>query len=49
MTRLRHRILAFSVAFAATLSLAAQDLTVVSKTTIDGKSGTSTQWMSSTK
>lgn len=49
MTRLRRRILAFSLAFAATLSLAAQDLTVISKTTMDGKSGTSTQWMSSTK
>jgi hypothetical protein len=49
MTRLRRRILAFSLAFAAALSLAAQDLTVISKTTIDGKSGTSTQWMSSTK
>jgi hypothetical protein len=49
MTRLPRRILAFAVAFAGALSLAAQDLTVVSKTTIDGKSGTSTQWMSSTK
>lgn len=49
MTRLRRRTLVASIAFAATLSLAAQDLTVVSKTTIDGKSGTSTQWMSSTK
>ena len=49
MTRLQRRILAFAVVFAATLPLAAQDLTVVSKTTIDGKSGTSTQWMSSTK
>ena len=49
MTRLRRRILAFSVAFAGALSLAAQDVTVVSKTTMDGRSGTSTQWMSSTK
>jgi hypothetical protein len=49
MTRIPRRALAFSVAFAGALSLAAQDLTVVSKTTIDGKSGTSTQWMSSTK
>jgi hypothetical protein len=49
MTRFRRRALAFSVAFAVALSLAAQDLTVVSKTTMDGKSGTSTQWMSSTK
>ena len=49
MTRLRRRTLAFSLAFAAALSLAAQDLTVVSKTTTDGRSSTSTQWMSSTR
>lgn len=49
MTRLLRRILAFLLAFAGALSVTAQDLTVVSMTTIDGKSGTSTQWMSSTK
>jgi len=49
MSNLQRRTLAFSLAFAGALSLAAQDLTVISKTTMDGKSGTSTQWMSSTK
>jgi hypothetical protein len=49
MSRLRCRILAFSLAFAGAFSLAAEDLTVISKTTFGGKSGTSTQWMSSTK
>ncbi|MDQ5873574.1 MAG: hypothetical protein M3547_15370, partial [Acidobacteriota bacterium] len=49
MTTFQRRTLAFSLAFAGALSLSAQDLTVVSKTTMDGKSGTSTQWISSTK
>lgn len=49
MTRLRRRALAFSFAAAFALTLPAQDLTVISKTTMGGRTGTSTQYMSSTK
>ncbi len=49
MIRLRRRTLAFSFATAFALTLAAQDLTVISKTTMGGRTGTSTQYMSSTK
>ncbi|MEO8349497.1 MAG: DUF4412 domain-containing protein [Acidobacteriota bacterium] len=49
MTRLQRRTVAFAVVFAGALSLAAEDLTVVSKTTMDGRAGTSTQYMTSTK
>ena len=49
MTRFRRRTLTFSIGFAGALSLAAQDLTVVSKTTMGNNAGTSTQYVSSTK
>ena len=49
MTRLRCRALVASVAFAGALSLAAQDLTIISKTTMGGRAGTSTQYLSSTQ
>lgn len=49
MTRLRRRALGASIAFAGALSLAAQDLTIISKTTMGGRAGTSTQYLSSTQ
>lgn len=49
MTRLARRTLAFSIAFAGAVSLAAEDLTVISKTSMGDHSGTSTQYLSSTK
>ena len=50
MSRVRRRmILAFPLAFAGALSLAAQDLTIISKTSMGDRTGTSTQYLSSTK
>jgi hypothetical protein len=49
MTPLRRRTLAFSFAAAFALTLPAQDLTVISKTSMGDHTGTSTQYMSSTK
>ena len=52
MIRLRHRTLAFSMAFGGALTLAAEDLTVISRTSAgDDKSESrlSTHYMSSTK
>jgi hypothetical protein len=44
----RRLVLALSIA-AAALPLCAQDLTVVSKTTVGDRAGTSTQYMTSTR
>jgi hypothetical protein len=45
----RRLALAFSIATLAAFSLAAEDLTIVSKVTMGDHSGTSTQYMTSTK
>ena len=44
-----HRTLALALALTAALPIAAEDLTIVSKVTTRGESGTSTQYMTSTK
>jgi hypothetical protein len=46
---IRRLTLVLSMAAALTLPLAAEDLTIVSKVTTGGRSGTSTQYMTSTK
>jgi hypothetical protein len=45
----RRRIFVASIAFAGALSLAAQDLTIISKTSMGDRAGTSTQYLSSTQ
>lgn len=49
MTRLGRPALALALAAALAPALAAEDLTVVSKVTVGNQSGTSTQYMTSTK
>lgn len=49
MTRLRRPGLALALAALLAPALAAEDLTVVSKVTVGDKSGTSTQYITSTK
>jgi hypothetical protein len=49
MIRIGRPVLAFALAVLSAPLLAAEDLTIVSKVTVGDKSGTSTQYMTSTK